>query len=138
MNVLDTDSLTLLMHGHPRMTERVSQAEDEVVITVISRIEVLQGRFASVLTAADGEQLLRAQRWLAENESYLRGVTALPIDAAAAAEFDRLRQDRKLKKIGRADLLIACIALAHRAVLVTRNQRHFRQVPGLQLDNWAD
>jgi tRNA(fMet)-specific endonuclease VapC len=53
-------------------------------------------------------------------------------------QFDRLRQNKRLKKIGRGDLLIACIALAHRATLITRNQRDFRQVPGLQLDNWAD
>jgi tRNA(fMet)-specific endonuclease VapC len=49
-----------------------------------------------------------------------------------------LRQDRKLKKIGRRDLLIACIALAHRAKVVTRNLKHFRQVPGLLVENWAD
>ena len=42
------------------------------------------------------------------------------------------------KKIGRADLLIACIALAHGETLVTRNVRHFKQVPGLTIENWAD
>ena len=60
------------------------------------------------------------------------------LDTAAAAEFDRLRQNKKLTKIGRADLLIASIALAHRATLVTRNLLHFQQVPGLRLENWAD
>jgi tRNA(fMet)-specific endonuclease VapC len=62
----------------------------------------------------------------------------VPLDTLAAAEFDRLRENKKLKKIGRADLLFACIALAQRATLVTRNLKHFRQVPGLQLENWAD
>ncbi len=56
----------------------------------------------------------------------------------AAAEFDRLRENRKLRKIGRADLLIACVALANRATLVTRNLKHFRQVPGLQVEDWVD
>ena len=56
---------------------------------------------------------------------------------AAAAEFERLRANKKLKKIGRRDLLIACIALANRARLVTRNQKDFRQVPGLHVENWA-
>jgi len=43
-----------------------------------------------------------------------------------------------LKKIGRADLLVASVALANRAVLVTRNLRHFRQTPNLELENWVD
>jgi tRNA(fMet)-specific endonuclease VapC len=138
MFVLDTDTLSLLMHGHARMTERTRTAEAEVVITVISRIEILQGRFASVLTAEDGEKLLRAQERLDRTDIYLRGVRVLPVEGMASAEFDKLRANRKLKKIGRADLLIAAIALAHRATVVTRNLRHFRQVPNLRVENWAD
>jgi tRNA(fMet)-specific endonuclease VapC len=64
--------------------------------------------------------------------------TIRAIDVLAAAEFDRLRPNKKLKKIGRADLLIACIALANRATLVTRNLKHFRLVPGLRVENWVD
>ncbi|MGH9677814.1 MAG: type II toxin-antitoxin system VapC family toxin, partial [Candidatus Acidiferrum sp.] len=48
------------------------------------------------------------------------------------------RQDRKFRKIGRADLLIAAITLANRATLVTRNLRHFRVIGGLRVENWAD
>jgi tRNA(fMet)-specific endonuclease VapC len=62
----------------------------------------------------------------------------LAIDAASADEFDRLRANKKLKKIGRADLLIAAITLANKATLVTRNTKDFRQVPGLQVENWVD
>lgn len=49
-----------------------------------------------------------------------------------------MRQEKKLKKIGRADLLIASIALAERALLVTRNLKDFKQIPGLHVENWAD
>jgi tRNA(fMet)-specific endonuclease VapC len=62
----------------------------------------------------------------------------LKFDAAAAKEFDTLRQSRKLKRIGRVDLLIASITLANDATLVTRNLRHFRQVPNLKVVNWID
>ena len=41
-------------------------------------------------------------------------------------------------EIGRADLLIAAIVLTHRATLVSRNLKDFRQVPGLRVENWAD
>ena len=43
-----------------------------------------------------------------------------------------------LRKIGLADVIIANIALSHRATLVTRNLRHFRQISGLKVTNWVD
>jgi tRNA(fMet)-specific endonuclease VapC len=137
LTLLDTDVLTLLFHGHPLVSERVLRADDPVAVTIISRIEVLRGRFDGVLKAADADQLLAAQARLADAERRLAELPVIPFDAAAAAAFDRLRADRKLRKIGRADLLIASIALARRATLVTRNLRHFRPVPGLALENWA-
>src|SRR4051794_33926572 len=133
-------SFCLLFFGsHQRVVRRQQSETDEVAITILSRIETLQGRFAMLLKAADGPELCRAQKWLDQTVSHLAAVPkVIPIDDAAADEFDRLRQNKKLKKIGRGDLLIAAITLAHRATLVTRNVRDFRQVPGLQVENWAD
>jgi tRNA(fMet)-specific endonuclease VapC len=68
----------------------------------------------------------------------MQKIPILPVDAASAVEFDRLRQNKKLKKIGRGDLLIASICLANRATLVTRNLKDFQKVPGLQVENWVD
>jgi len=138
MFVLDTDTLSHLLRSHGRVTMRVEQATEEVVITVISRIEILQGRFASVLKAEDGDKLVRAQLRLEESEEDLSRLTILGIDVGVAAELDRQRRNKKLRKIGRADLLIASITLANRATLVSRNLKDFRQVPGLQVENWVD
>jgi tRNA(fMet)-specific endonuclease VapC len=68
----------------------------------------------------------------------LNQLLIVPISQAASSEFDRLRAVSKYRQIGRADLLIASISLANRAVLVTRNQRHFKQIPGLRVENWVD
>ena len=38
----------------------------------------------------------------------------------------------------RSDMLIACIALAQDALLVSRNTKDFSKIPGLKLANWAD
>jgi tRNA(fMet)-specific endonuclease VapC len=138
MFVLDTDMLSHLLRRHARVTQRVSQSTDEVVLTEITRIEQLQGRFASVFKAEDGDKLLQAKQWLQESEKDLARFTILPIDAAAAAEFDRLLGVKGLRRIGRGDLLIAAMTLANKATLVTRNFRHFQKVPGLQMENWAD
>jgi tRNA(fMet)-specific endonuclease VapC len=139
MIVLDTDTLTLFFRNHPRVIERFQEVSEDVAITIISRIETLQGRFASLMKAADGDELRRGQLRLNEAEGDLARIPlVLPINATAAAEFDRLRQNKKLRKIGRGDLLIAAVTLANRATLITRNLRDFRQVPGLSVENWAD
>jgi tRNA(fMet)-specific endonuclease VapC len=136
--LLDTDILSLLIAGNPRIASRVRAAEDEIGITVVTRIEILQARYDFILKASDGPQLLRAHHWLERSDSDLDAWITLPIDTSAAGVFDRLVRIKALRKIGRADLLIASIALAATATLITRNMRHFRQIPGLRLDNWAD
>ncbi|MBN2657852.1 MAG: type II toxin-antitoxin system VapC family toxin [Spirochaetales bacterium] len=35
------------------------------------------------------------------------------------------------------DLLIASTALSHNLVLVTNNEKHFRRIPGLEVENWS-
>src|SRR5437016_5040801 len=139
MKILDTDILTLLFRGHLAVIDRHRHEGDQVAITIVSRIQTLQGRFAMLLKAADGAELIRAQQWL---DQTVRNLAAIPkvvaIDDRVAVEFDRLRQNKKLKKIGRSDLLIAAITLANRATLVTRNLKDFRQVPSLPVENWID
>jgi tRNA(fMet)-specific endonuclease VapC len=138
MIVLDTNTLTHLIAGHSRVVERYRREVDEVVITIMNRIEVLEGRFATLRKAADGMELQWGQQRLDQAERDLLAFRVLPITGHVAAEFDRLRENKKLKKIGRGDLLIAAIILAHQATLVTRNLKVFRQVPGLRIENWVD
>ena len=136
MILLDTDIMSLFAAGHPVVVARVRTATESVATTLITRIEILQGRFDFLLKAADAEELQRAQDWLEQSERDLAKIRVVPLDRAACAEFDALRQNRKLRKIGRADLLIASIARAQDSTLVTRNLRHFEQVPGLKVENW--
>jgi tRNA(fMet)-specific endonuclease VapC len=138
MLVLDTDTLTHLLRGNASVILRRSQATEEVVLTEITRIEVLQGRFASILKAADRGQLFLAQQQLALSEQHLEAFDFLPITDAAAVEFERLLGTKGLRRIGRGDLLIASIVLANKATLVTRNLKDYSKIPGLRLDNWAD
>jgi tRNA(fMet)-specific endonuclease VapC len=139
MHLLDTDTLTHLHAGHPRVTAQLRiLADPDVGTTIITRIEILRGRMDYVLKAATSVDLLRAQQLLARTEELLEQIVIVPFDTAAAAQFEQLRTIRSLRRIGRADLLIAAIALANRATVVTRNLRHFKQFPGLKLENWVD
>lgn len=138
MILLDTDMLTLLFIPNAAVLRRFQQARESVATTSISRIETLSGRFAFVMKAEIGTRLKLASRLLERTEENLKTLPIVGVDDRAAFEFDHLREDKRLKKIGRADLLIACIALANGATLVTRNLKHFKQVPGLKIENWAD
>lgn len=138
MTILDTDTVSLVFRAHEGVLARLAACPDRVAVSIITRIEVLRGRFSAVQTAATAGELLLAQAGLAESEEFLRRFEIIPLNATAAEHFDRLKSNKKLKKSGRGDLLIACICLAHAATLVTRNTKDFTPIPGLRIVNWAD
>lgn len=59
----------------------------------------------------------------------------LPFDERAMDEFERLQQQRI--RIGTNDLRIAAIAKANNVKLLSCNLRDFRQVPGLDVEDWT-
>ena len=99
---------------------------------------MLRGRMDFLLKAENQERLLRAQQLLNQTEILLEQIPITGFDFKATGVFDRLRNVSTLRKIGRADLLIASIVLANRATLVTRNLKHFNQFPNLRVVNWVD
>jgi predicted nucleic acid-binding protein len=140
MIILDTDTLTHYSYGKENVRKKVeSVGEDEqLAITLITRNEILRGRADSLLKASDEAELKKAMERFRQTEEMLAAFRILPIDDEAVNQFGRLRKEKKLKKIGRADLLIACIALAQDALLVTRNEKDFKLVTGLRRENWVD
>jgi tRNA(fMet)-specific endonuclease VapC len=78
----------------------------------------------------------------AENEAALDGLLEfLQIDdfpAGAAEDFGEIKTAllTRGKPIGPYDFLIAAHARHIGAVLVTNNEREFRRVPGLSVQNW--
>ena len=139
MYLLDTDTLTHLHSGNTNVINRLENLQDEeVAITIVTKVEILRGRIDYLLKAFSGRDLLKAQELFSRSETLLNQLPVISIDPNAANQFDRLQGISKFRKIGRADLLIASISLAHQATLVTRNLRHFRQISHLSLENWVD
>src|SRR5580700_10482463 len=94
MKVLDTDILTLLFQGHSKVLHRRRQETEVVLITVVSRIEVLTGRFATLLKASNGPQLTRGQQRLDQAERDLRAFGVLPVTNLVAKQFDLMRRPK--------------------------------------------
>lgn len=59
----------------------------------------------------------------------------LEFDNAAYTFYQNLRLQKI--KIGTQDLRIAAIALAHNAIVVTRNHKDFSKIPDLSLEDWT-
>lgn len=67
-----------------------------------------------------------------------RTIPVLPFEEPADAVYGemRVKLEKKGRPIGANDMFIAAHALALSYTLVTDNEREFRQVTGLRVENW--
>jgi len=83
-------------------------------------------------------ELLWGARNSRRTEENLSRVRSLPFDDTSAEHYGsiRARLAAQGQPIGPNDTLIAAIARANEAVVVTRNTREFSRVPGLEIEAW--
>ena len=132
MYLLDTDILSNLMRRAPSeglVTRLARVAPEEQFTSSVTLGELLYGARRSGRSAA----LLEKIRAVVPAE-----LPVLPFDAAAAGHYGEVRAELESRgtSIGDADVRIAAIALTHGLRVVTGNERHFRRVPGLEVENW--
>jgi tRNA(fMet)-specific endonuclease VapC len=74
----------------------------------------------------------------AKLDQLLNEISVLPMEPPADEIYARLRAmlERAGTPIGGNDMLIAAHALTLDCTLVTGNEREFRRIPGLNLENW--
>ena len=140
MILLDTDHISLLQAREiPSAFALQARLEvfppDEVVTTVIALEKPMRGWLALIRRVQDIQRQVVYYERLLSLIVFFAVWEVLPFDQPAAASFAWLRQR---VRIGTMDLKIAAIALEHNALVLSGNLRDFQQVPGLQLENWAD
>jgi predicted nucleic acid-binding protein len=122
MIVADTDVLIDYLNNKGSIADRIDrELRAGLATTVISRFELLGGA--------------RRTNALAKLKRLLAALGTLRLDSESAdraADIRRELEDRG-SPIGMADSLIAGIVLRHRAILLTRNRRHFERIPSLHL-----
>jgi tRNA(fMet)-specific endonuclease VapC len=122
MIVLDTDIVTHISFGNAKLLRRLEAARREgVAVAIITWYEILRGRVENLLKAASEDELRVAVERFRHSEELLAEFEIVGVDDRSIRYFGRLRTLKHLRKIGRGDMPIACIALANNALLVTRN-----------------
>ena len=129
--LIDTDIfIHIRQQRSPQLRARFERLQPgEAVISVVTYGELLFG-------VEKSGQATKAARLLEEMVSL---VAVEPLSADVAHKYGALRAtlEKRGEKIGNNDLWIASHALAAGLTLVTNNEREFRRVPGLKVQNWA-
>ena len=127
--VLDTDTCIWLLRERPSVLARVQRAlPGEIAIAVMTEAEL---RYGAIKSGRSADNLTRLEDLLATP------FASLPFDRDAARHHAEIRYALRARPIGDRDLVIASVARAHRATLVTGNGREFGRVPGLEIEDWS-
>ena len=138
--IFDTDVLTLYLAGGSaaeRINRRIRRiGSPQVVTSIITYEEQSRGWLGLLGRSGSRRELIHHYALLSRHPLYFHALTVLDFDEPAAIWFQQLRS--RHRRIGTMDLRIASIALAHDAVLVTRNSSDSRGIENLLTENWAE
>ena len=72
-------------------------------------------------------------------EDFMVPFDILDYDGTAARAYGdiRFQLEKQGQPIGPLDMLIAAQAFSHNLILITNNDREFKRIKGLQIDNWT-
>jgi len=129
--LLDTNiCIYIRRHQPPKVLARFQRLKPgEAAISVITSGELLYG-------AEKSQHRARALQQLEELASL---IPVMPLPEAAARTYGAIRRQLEARgeTIGNNDLWIAAHAKSAELILVTNNEREFKRVPGLKVQNWA-
>jgi len=127
--LLDTNIISdLVRHPAGAVTAAIRTAGEDAICT-------------SIIVAAElryGARKKGSEQLSERVEALLSYIPILPLEAPADDVYGHIRVslERSGSPIGANDMLIAAHALALDAILVTDNEREFRRIDGLKIDNW--
>jgi len=130
-SLLDTNTIIYIRRNRPEIVRRAFRdlRAGEAVLSVITTGELVYG-------------VTKSSR-RAEAISQLRQITALlpvlPLHEETAQVYGAIRAELESRgqMIGNNDLWIAAHSIAAGLTVVTNNEKEFRRVPGLKIENWA-
>lgn len=129
MYILDTDTIIYFFKNKGAVINTLMAKRDRAVTTSINQAELFFGAYHS---QRKNENLKRLR-------DFFLDIDVLPFDEDASELFGQYKAllTQKGNVIEDADLMIASIAIAHDAILVTHNIKHFARLEGLKYETWV-
>jgi tRNA(fMet)-specific endonuclease VapC len=128
--LLDTDTCIYALKQNESVLRRLlSTPREEIFVSVITEAELRTGAAKSSAPA----------KTLRSIENFLRPLNLIDFTSDDAIGYAgvRAKLERAGTPIGPLDTLIAAQSLARRLTLVSNNEREFRRVAGLTVENWS-
>ncbi|MHA2249278.1 MAG: type II toxin-antitoxin system VapC family toxin [Candidatus Kariarchaeaceae archaeon] len=132
MICLDSDFIIDFLNGHQEAIDKLENLEKEnkhVATTSINVLELFVGIIEVNGISSERIELTR---------DFLENLTILNFDNKAAERSAHILNSLKKlgKPIGLKDSLIAGVVMENKAIILTRNIKHFERVSGLFVESW--
>lgn len=125
---LDSDVVIAYLRGDRTVAAELVARLPEVGISSLVLAELMYGARVSARASENLERL----------REFVRIVDVVNFGQASADQYSRLRLAlrQKGRPTGEIDALVAAVALADRATLVTHNTKHYENIEELLLEDW--
>jgi tRNA(fMet)-specific endonuclease VapC len=129
--LLDTDIVIYWLKNHyPKINETIKKIPEEYLfISSITLAELYFGAFNST-KKEENKRLI---------DEFLETINIIHFDEEAARYFGEIKSLLKNqgKILNDSDLFIAATAISNDLILVTNNEKHFKRIDRLGIENWV-
>jgi len=129
--LVDTDIIIYWLNNkYPQINQKIiAVGDDKIFISSITVAELFYGAYNS----SNPEKNLKLI-----NDLILE-INVINFDPKAGEQFGNIKAG--LKKTGKiindSDLFIAATAISNEMILVTNNEKHFKRIKNLKIENWS-
>ncbi len=129
--LLDTNICIYLIKKKPEKVIKkfLNQKPGDITVSVITLSELNYGVYKSSKQAENAIAL----------KQFTQPLVILPFKEEDSQLYGRIRTDLESKgtPIGAMDLLIASQAISNNLILITNNEKEFKRIKDLKIENWV-
>lgn len=130
MYLLDTDIIIYSLKGNERVQRHLQlHLNDPIKISVITLMELYYGAQKSTKISVN----------LAKIKTIEQYFEIVPVGLEIVEIFGMLKAqlEKEGDRLDDFDLIVASSALANNLTVITNNEKHFKRIDGLKVENWT-